>query len=436
MKICSKKDIRVVTGILAASVILGGCASAAPQETTAKPGRDDTQVKTEIDLKKIAGTEFDSGKLDGEYRKYCFEIFSQTVGDHGGKDENVMISPASVMLALDMLAAGSKGDSLKQLTDLFADGADPMEQQAYAAALMKKINDSKKVDFSCANAVWSNSGILGDTVNTEYVDYIKDTFRAEYSAEPFNAKTPDEINGWVDEHTDHMIQKVIDELDPMDVMVLVNAISFDAKWDAPYMDDQLGSGDFTASDGSVLEANYLNGKSPLYYETEKATGFIKEYEGGEYAFIAILPADDSVSANEFAKNFTADDYEEFVNSATDEYDVYTKMPAFSSDFEASLTGTLSKLGAPDIFDGSKADLSGIAGNRGDLFVSDVIHKTHIEVDSEGTRAAAVTAITVRANGIEFSEKESRTVICDRPFVYAIVDTETMTPVFIGTVNAV
>lgn len=113
------------------------------------------------------------------------------------------------------------------------------------------------------------------------------------------------------------------------------------------------------------------------------------------------------------------------------------MPEFTSDFEYLVNGTLQNLGATDVFDPVKADLSGISGAPGDIYVSKVIHKTHIEVDRKGTKAAAVTVITLEKNAVfEEDVPEVRYVECDRPFAYAIVDTETMAPIFIGTVNQV
>ena len=434
MKICSNKDIKVITGIMAASMLLGGCTSTKPTSASVSL-RPDPEIKTEINLHDIADTDYDADLMDTEYRRYCFDLFSQTIKDYGG-DGNVMISPASVMIALDMIAAGAKEDSLKQLTDLFAAGQGPLTQQAYAAALMDKINGAKDVEFSCANAVWNNAVLLGDKVNADYVDYIKDTFLAEYTVTAFDDKTPGEINNWVYEHTDHMIEKVIDSLDPLTVMVLVNAISFDGKWADPYEEDQVNDGNFTASDGSSQNAVFLSDNSSVYYETDKATGFIKEYEGGEYAFLAILPKDENISANEFAADFTPADYEAFINSISYEYEVHSRMPEFKSDFEILLNNTIKNLGAGDIFDEEKADFSGISGKPGDIYVSRIIHKTHIEVDSKGTKAAAVTAITLRTKGAFIDESEIKFVNCDRPFVYAIVDTETMAPVFIGTVNGI
>jgi len=210
MKICSGKDIKVITGIMAAFMLLGGCSFTAgtnhveSQEETAVSSvvlKNDSEIKADINFDEVEGTVYDAEIMDAEYRRYCFDLFSQTVKDYGGEG-NVMISPASVMMALDMVAAGAKGDSLKQLTDLFAAGQGPLTQQAYAAALMDKINGAEEVKFTCANAVWNNSRILGDAVNMDYVSYIRDTFLAEYTVTSFNDKTDDEINGWIYDHTD------------------------------------------------------------------------------------------------------------------------------------------------------------------------------------------------------------------------------------------
>ena len=272
MEICSKKDIKVITGIMAASMLLGGCAA------NTKPGiKNDPKAKTEINLSKVPDTEYDRNTMDELYRDYCFDLFSQTVKGQEG-DGNIMISPASVMMALDMVAAGAKDESLKQLTDLFAKGQGPLTQQAYAASLMDKINGAKDVDFSCANAVWSNKKILGDTVNLEYVDYIRKTFDAEYTLCDFNNKTPDEINKWVDKHTNHMIEKIIGELEDTTVMVLVNAVAFEGKWEKPYEESQVNNGIFKKQ-GGKQNADFLFGEESVYFESNKATGFMKDYKG-------------------------------------------------------------------------------------------------------------------------------------------------------------
>ncbi len=445
MKAVCGKSKRFIAGAVMLSVLLGGC-SASPEMSGGNDTKNvrisryelksDPDIKADIDFAGVKGADYDKEVMDSGYRKYCISLFSRTVKDYGG-DGNVMISPASVMTALDLVAAGAKGESLRQLTDLFAPGQGPLDQQAYAAALMDKINSSKDVDFTCANAVWNNAAKLGDQVNTDYVDYIKDTFLAEYIVTDFGSKTADEINSWIDAKTDHMITNAIDDLSPEAVMVLVNAICFDGEWMDPYEDSAIDEGDFTACDGTVQTVSFLHDTTAAYYETDKATGFIKMYKGGQYAFLAILPKDATVSANEFAAGFTAEDYEDFIGSVSYSYEVISKMPEFESDFDLMMNNTISELGADSIFSPYKADLSGIAKKPGDIYISRILHKTHIEVNRKGTRASAATIIeATMAGDVELSIPEYRYVECNRPFVYAVVDTATMAPVFIGTVNTV
>ena len=170
-----------------------------------------------------------------------------------------------------------------------------------------------------------------------------------------------------------------------------------------------------------------------YFMTGKATGFMKYYDGDEYAFLAILPKDKKANANDFIKDFTYADYKEFVDSRVN-MSVNAVMPEFKSDYEAKINDNLKALGVTDAFDAKNADLSGIAKTNRNLYISRVMHKTHIEVDRKGTKAAAVTSVEVDA--CESNEAHFEEVICNRPYAYAIVDIKTMNPIFIGTVNNV
>ena len=174
MKICSNKDIKIITAGLAAVMLLGGCSQVnnggrthsdddeKPTTVSSIELKDDPDIKAAIDLDQVDDTDYDKELMDAAYRSYCFNLFSQTIKNYGGND-NVMISPASIMIALDMIAAGAKEDSLQQLTDLFAAGQGPLTQQAYAVDLMKKINAAEEVDFTCANAVCTGNNNMNES---------------------------------------------------------------------------------------------------------------------------------------------------------------------------------------------------------------------------------------------------------------------------------
>ena len=149
----------------------------------------------------------------------------------------------------------------------------------------------------------------------------------------------------------------------------------------------------------------------------------------------MLPKDANQSADDMLREFTGDDFDALLNSKTGEYTVYTQMPEFSYDYSSTLNDSLKDLGMKTAFDQNNADFRGIAEFDDDknLYISKVIHKTHIEVSRTGTRAAAVTAVMMDAAGACI-EEDIKSVTCDRPFAYAIVDLNDNTPVFIGTVN--
>ena len=421
---------KAVVAALAAIMLLTGCAKSAPSE---KPLKNDPLVKTEIDLDKVATQKYDEDKMNDGYGEFTFKMLAMTAAN--AQKSNIMISPASLMMALDMCAAGAKEETLKQLNDLFAKDTDPLEQQAFAADLMKRINNAQKVDFACANAVWSNENVLGDRVNSSYIEYIKKTFDADFRSVKFDNNTHNVINKWVDEKTKHMIPTLFSNpFNQKTAMVLVNAIRFEAKWKNGYQDGQISKRDFNGTEGKKT-VTMLSSTEYGYFSTMNATGFIKYYEGEDYAFVAILPNDRNISANDFLKEFTYEDYRKFIKSRKGE-EVITLMPEFKSDFMMEPVEYLKALGAKDAFDQDRANFKGIAETHPEnIYITKVIHKTHIEVDSKGTKAAAATGIAMEANAA-MPAQQPKEVICDRPYVYAIVDTLTMNPIFIGTVNNV
>lgn len=430
---------RLLTGVLACTMLLSfaGCSSSG---SSGKKGgkvklEDDPKAEAAFDYDEVRDTDYDEDDYSKDYNKYAFDLMATTASKDNG-DTNIMISPASIMFAMDLAAAGANGDTLDQINGLFTSDGDPLEQQAFASDMMDKINDSDKVEFSCANAIWNNSSILGDKVSSDYIDYVEDTFNAEIKAGAFDDSTVDEINEWVSDNTDGMIDEIIGNLNPTTAAVLVNAIAFEGEWAEQYEDYQVSDGKFNLVSGKTQDATFLSSTESAYFETDKATGFMKYYEGGQYAFIAILPTDDSISANEFIGDFTGDDYLEFVDSMTYEYDVYTLLPEFESEYEVEMNDILMEMGVELPFIEGEADFSGITSDGG-LYISKVLHKTFIEVDRNGTKAAAATAVMLDAGACApFEEVQYKEVYCDRPFAYAIVDMETMNPIFIGTVNSV
>ena len=173
----------------------------------------------------------------------------------------------------------------------------------------------------------------------------------------------------------------------------------------------------------------LTGTEKCYLSNERAIGFTKDYAGGRYEFMAVLPNED-ISVSDFVSTMTADEFSKLYKSRSYDYEVTTKLPQFTFDHELRLKDALQSMGITEAFS-NDADLSKMfEGN--DAYIKQVFHKTHIELDAKGTKAAAATAVEAGAKA-DFSELEHKEVILDRPFVFAIMDSYSTLPVFIGTV---
>ncbi len=442
------KGLKITSALLSLSLGLSVFAGCAKRDTSDREERDDIEVESEASVNYEAYADMTVARqirdlTDEEYQnfrsaymKFTFNLLNKCL-EQDGQDTNVMVSPASVMLALDMTASGARGETLAQMAGLYGGLDDPQGQLSYAAALMDRINSTEGVSLHAANSIWINDDRIPEGLTPEFMSFVEDNFDAESDTLIFDQAACDRINGWVDEKTDGMIPTIVDELDPEMALMLINAIAFDGEWADQYDDSQVRRETFTAADGTEQTVQMMHSGEEIYYENDIATGFAKYYSGGEYAFIVMLPKDEDQNAGEMLAQFDGDSFIEFLDSGTREYDVVTAMPEFSYDWGKSIRQQLMAMGMEIPFS-READFGEMAEleNGDNLYIGDVVHKTHIDVDRNGTRAAAVTAVMVFRNEAIAAPKETKEVICDRSFAYAIVDMTNSTPVFIGTVNSV
>ena len=422
---------KLISTVLMTSMMAGAFCACTPKT----PANDPTPVvntgnPVQVNIQELSSETINTYR--NAYLNTSFDLLRKQLGNN----KNTMISPASILIALSMAEAGANGQTKEQLASIWGGADNPDEQISYAAELLRRLNNSEGVSMHAADAMWINESILSGSISGEYVDFVREHFGAEINAEEFSPETVERINAWVNEHTDEMIDKILDELNPNAAEVLLNAIAFDGSWAEQYEDYQVNEGTFRNAAGEEQTVTMLNGSETFYLENELATGFIKYYEGGQYAYVVMLPKDENQTADEMLADFTGEDFDEFMASATSEYTLYTRLPEYTYDYECRLNDTLKELGVIDPFDEVNADFTGIANlPDGNLYIGSVIHKTHIELDRTGTRAAAVTAVTLDCAGAIMDE-QIKNVFCDRPFAYAIVDMTDDTPVFIGTVNEI
>ena len=354
------------------------------------------------------------GNFSVELLKKCFD----------GKS-NTLISPLSVSSALTMTANGANGQTKDEMEKVLGSGMPLDELNKYLSSFSGSLTSGENFKLRNANSIW----FIKDNnfnVNNEFLQTNADFYHAEIYKRAYNSEIVNDINNWVSEHTDGMIDKLLDNGDALSNIALINATAFNAIWETYYYDNFVEYGTFTDANGNEQSATMLISKESEYINGNNCTGFIKKYKGGKYGFAAILP-DSNVSISDFVGSLNGDNLFKMLQNA-ESTNVVAKMPKFEYEYSAELSEALKALGMPTAFSDS-ADFSGISGDK--LLISDVLHKTKISVTEEGTRAVAATGVVMSA-----APDGDKQVILNRPFMYMIIDNETMLPLFAGIYTGV
>ena len=337
--------------------------------------------------------------------------------------KNTLISPVSVLAALSMTANGAEGDTLTQMETVLGQKRDSLNAWYWYDT------DRSGEYLHLANAVYiKDDGEL--TVKEAFLQTLEKWYETGIYMTSFNESTLQEINQFVEDHTNGMVKNILDKIPEDAVMYLVNALAFEARWANPYNEYQVSEQVFTTEDGREQNVELMYSEEyDAYVEDARFTGFIKDYEGGRYAFVALLPRE-GVSVKEVVDSLSEADITDKINSRWGGT-VLTAMPKFQTEFDVEMSDVLQSMGMTDAFDPYMADFSGLATyNGGNIFINRVIHKTFISIGEQGTRAGAATIIEAAAEAA--MPEEPKAVILNRPFLYMIWDTEANVPIFMGT----
>ena len=345
---------------------------------------------------------------------------------------SVLLSPVSILNALGMVANGASGTTLKQIETATGMSLHQLNDFLYTYR-MSLPADSKTCKTALANSAW-----LRDTFRVEdaFLRSCVNYYSAEVYRSAFDGGLVTDLNRWVSKKTDGMISDLLEkEPGAQTMLYLVNAACFDAKWETPYTKENVRTdGIFTAASGKRQTADYLDSHETIYLSGNNVSGFLKPYDGGKYAFVALVP-DEGVTLADYLRNLTGEHLYQLI---TDHHyaDVQASIPKFTARSELALEEPLRAAGISDLFDVSAADLRGLgsAPSGNTLYVNSVLHKTYLELDENGTKAAAATSLDVTAGAAPPSE-DVKTVTLDRPFLYMVVDTHACVPLFMGTVTS-
>ncbi len=346
-------------------------------------------------------------------------------------DGNLFYSPYSISVALAMTYAGARGETEAQMAEALHFTLDQERLHAAFNALDASLTGTEQEGFELriANALWGQKGF---GFRQPFLDLLARNYGAGMRLVDFAQETEKArkiINDWVSQQTNGKITDLIPPgvLNPLTRLVLTNAIYFNAKWEHPFDKANTHDDAFHRLDGDTVTVPMMSQSLTVPYA--KGDGYqalVLPYKGGRMAFMAILPDEGRFSEVE---GRLSPEFLDQIQGSLAPQRIRLTLPRFKYECALDLVEPLRSLGMVDAFDIDKADFSGMTGHK-ELYVTDVLHKAWVAVDEEGTEAAAATAVVIGLKAIAPPELQVR---LDRPFIFAITDTQTGTTLFLGRV---
>ena len=406
--------MRSLLFVLLSALLIAGCSLSGPDESTnTAPPRALTAAEKQV-------VESDN--------KFGLKLF-RTISDEAA-GENVFISPTSVSMALGMTLNGAEGETRAAMEEALehAGLSEAEINESYRGLIDLLTTLDPEVTLSIANSIWHDQRFA---VEPDFIDTNETYFDAQVEALDFaDPGAVDTINNWVSDKTRGKIETILQSISPQEVMFLINALYFKGTWTYEFDEAETQDEAFTQHDGTTTQVPMMHQETDLpYFETEQFQAVDLPYGDSLYSMTVLLPRDghdvDALAADLDQEQW-ADWTSRFETRAID-----LKLPRFTMDYKQNLNDALTALGMGIAFNCGQADFTGINANGG-LCISRVKHKTFLEVNEEGTEAAAVTLVGVDVTSIGGGPTA---VHVNRPFVLAIREQHSGTLLFIGKVNA-
>ncbi len=369
--------------------------------------------------------------------KFAFELYQNLENQQG----NLFLSPYSISTAVAMTYAGAKGETGRQMAatlnfNLYDDSNDtkripliPLFHHTFGN-IIKQLNESGKkggYELTVANALWGQKDyqFLPEFLTTVKTNYDGNLEQVDFKTQTEEARKT--INAWVENKTKDKIKELIKPglLDSMTRLVLTNAIYFKGKWESQFKPEQTKDAPFTLLDGKTINAAMMSQTGKFSYtETNDIQILEMPYVNKDLSMVVLLPKK-ADGIKDLEKELTSVNLTDWL-TGMHKREVQVFFPKFKMTSEFSLAETLSAMGMPDAFL-EKADFSGMTGNR-DLLISAIVHKAYVEVNEEGTEAAAATGAVMKVTSIGTPPPVFR---ADHPFIFLIRDNPTGSILFLG-----
>lgn len=408
-----------------------------PTPNTPEPNNPVVPITIPTPVMPATSTQYVPNASDtvGAANRFAFELYNQ----YKNTNDNVFFSPYSISSALEMTYEGARGKTASEMQSVFHFSADPSVRIPSFARLYSQINpQNASYQLSTANALWAQKDYPFDANYTKTIEtyYGGKTTNLDFKTDTEGARQT--INSWVSSKTNDKIPELFAKgtLNEYTRLVLTNAVYFKGKWDLPFKKEATQQKTFTVGDGTKSQCSMMNREDHLgYSETADYQAIELPYASNDLSMIVILPKTGILAkilpSDDIEKNLTSKTFNDLKRNLSSELvDVY--LPKFKFDTEYNMNDTLSTMGMPTAFDANNADFSGMTGNL-DLYIGIVVHKAYVDVNEEGTEAAAATGVGMKATSIA-APQQPKLFNADHPFIFAIVHNATGSILFLGKVN--
>lgn len=367
-----------------------------------------------------------SARVAGQTTSFAFDLL-QKIDASEPAGENIFVSPLSLHIALGMLVNGAEEETKAAILKAMKSDNGSVEDlnNAYKTLLKELPNADEKVKLAIANSMWSRAGF---PIKNSFKDVLNSVFDSEIYDEPFNTSTVGKINQWASDNTEGKIDNVIESISDDLVMFLMNALYFKGDWKYAFQKSQTQDWNFRLDSGNEKQVKMMFVESDLRaYQSADFTAVELPYSSGQFNLTFFLPASGK-TLTETIQKFDHTQWET-VQNGLNKADTKVGFPKFSMDYEIQLKNVLSQMGMGRAF-GGDAQFSGIS-EAAKLSVDFVKQNTFLNIDEEGTEAAAVTTIGVGLTSV--GPSGPRTYIADQPFFFVISENTSNTVLFTGRV---
>ncbi len=364
-------------------------------------------------------------RLTAANREFGFQLFGQLVAQDNAR--NLLVSPTSIAMALSMLYNGAAGSTQQAMAKTLAlqDLSLSELNQANAALISTLEHADPAVKLSIANSLWGREGTI---FKPDFLQQNQQFYQAEIASLDFDSPdAPAQINRWVSQNTSGKIPQIIDQIDPSQILFLINAVYFKGDWTTQFDPAQTTQQPFYRLDGSQQPQPLMAQQGQyLYAETDQFQAISLPYGNRRLSMDIFLPKPNS-SLGDFYQSLNAETWQTWTSQFQSRQG-NIQLPKFSFEYDTSLIPALRALGMGEALSG-QANFSNLS--QGELRVDQVKHKSFIEVNETGTEAAAVTSVGVRATSTSLDSPFQ--MIVNRPFFCVIRDSGTHTLLFMGSV---